>query len=97
MDTPDAWKAISFFLRLWSQLYPDVEEDQQLQTLHLDQPTSSFVVYYQMRLGVTIPQAKAYINMRHFCPSHAHIPRAIAAYYHELGYSDFARAYTVAM
>jgi hypothetical protein len=68
-----------------SQLCPDVEEDQELRTLHLDQPTSGFVVSYQMRLGSTIPQAKVHLNVKHICPSDAHVPRAIAAYYYELG------------
>jgi hypothetical protein len=71
--------------RLWSQLYPDVGKDQELRTLHLDQPTSGFVVSYQMRLGSTIPQAKAYINVKHICPSDVHVPCAITAYYYELG------------
>jgi tryptophan 7-dimethylallyltransferase len=97
MSTPDARQAISSFRRLWSLLFPGVKDDQPLRTLRPDQPTSGFVVYYEMKLGSPIPQAKAYINVKHFCPDDAHVSRAIAAYYHELGHSDFAHAYPVAM
>jgi hypothetical protein len=54
-------------------------------------------VYYEMKLGSMILQAKSYIDAKHLCPDDAHVSDAIVAYYHELRYSDFAHAYTVAM
>jgi hypothetical protein len=60
-STPDALQAVSSFRRLWSLLFPGGKDDQQLQTLHPEQPTSGYVVYHEMKLGFLISQAKASI------------------------------------
>jgi DMATS type aromatic prenyltransferase len=96
-STPDALQAIASFRRLWSLLFPGVKDDQPLYSLRPDQPSSGFLVYYEMKLGSVTPQAKVYINVKHFCPDDAHVARAIATYYDELGHSTFAQAYLIAL
>jgi hypothetical protein len=75
MDTLGARKAISSFLRIWSQQVPDAKEDEQFQAIHPDQPASGDVVYYEPKLGSMIPQAKAYVE--HLCPHDIYVSRAI--------------------
>jgi len=86
-------KALTEISHLWNLLFPGVNEETQLPSLHPAHATAGLVFNYKFHSGKAEPIPKVYIPVQFMCQSDAQIAQALGDFYKTTGLQRIGKNY----